>query len=119
MVIPIEILHWEVLPAIRSKLVSFLKQKGLKQNEISKLFDMTPSAISQYLKEKRGNFLLPQTFEQSIENSASLIFEKKSTVFIQTNLLLKEFERNYLCKICREKNNIDSKCGICFDEKQS
>lgn len=115
MVIPIEIMHWEVLPSIRSNLVLSLKKKGLKQTEISQLFEMTPSAISQYLKEKRGKYLLPEEFQKNIEESSNLIFNKKSTVFIETNLLLKQFEKKYLCKLCKEKNSINYKCGICFD----
>ncbi len=49
----IEVLY--ILPAIRSKFASELKELGLAQKEIAKLLHVTEAAVSQYLSSKRAN----------------------------------------------------------------
>lgn len=115
MINPAEIVFWEVLPAIRKNLVSELKELGLKQAEIAKLLEMTPSAISQYTKNKRGEFEFKEDFKQKIKESAKKIYNKEATVFDETNHLVKEFENSKnICIVCRSKNDIEGDCGICF-----
>ncbi len=115
MINPSEIVYWEILPAIRKNLVLELKDAGLKQTQIAMMFDMTPSAISQYVKNKRGEFEFTEVFSNKIQVSARKIKDGHSNVFQEINLLVKEFEsdRN-LCKVCRAKNDMTSDCGICF-----
>ena len=54
MITPTEMLYWEVLPALRCEMVKCLKECNLSQKDIAQLLDITPSAVSQYLKGKRG-----------------------------------------------------------------
>lgn len=46
--------QWYLLLAIRAELVKELKRMGVKQTEIARLMGMTPAAVSQYVKGKRG-----------------------------------------------------------------
>ncbi len=112
-----EIVYWEVLPAIRAQLVLELKLIGKKQSEIAKLLNITPSAISQYVNNKRADkTYFSDDFKKKIKNSAKKINENISSVFIETNILIKEFENEkHICIVCRKKNNIEGKCGICFN----
>ena len=45
---PCEIIVWDVLPCIRAALAAELVEKGLSQNEISKMLGITQAAVSQY-----------------------------------------------------------------------
>ncbi len=55
MKLPCEQALWYVLPQIRADLTRELVKQGLKQKDVAKLLDITPSAVSQYLHKKRGN----------------------------------------------------------------
>ncbi len=117
MVHPSEIVYWELLPAVRRELVFSLKELGLKQAQIAEKLNVTASAISQYLNNKRGHeFHFTVEFKKLIEDSAKKIVDEISTAFKETNFLIKEFERHKeICKICRHKNDMrDEDCGVCF-----
>ncbi len=51
---PQELMSMKVLPAIRNNMVKELKKQGMRQDDISEIFDITPSAVSNYVKDKRG-----------------------------------------------------------------
>ena len=51
---PCQQIVWDVLPAIRAALAQELVKKGISQQEVARLLDMAPSAVSQYLSGKRG-----------------------------------------------------------------
>ena len=46
--------QWYLLPAIRAELVNELKRLGKTQAEIARIMSVTPAAVSQYVKGKRG-----------------------------------------------------------------
>ncbi len=68
-----------ILPAIRKQLTIALAKDGLKQNQIARLLNITPAAVSQYIKEKRGTTNFPKNIQEEINNSTKLILENKST----------------------------------------
>ncbi len=116
---PTEILYWEILPAIRRTLVIELLSLDLKKSEVAKLLDVTPSAISQYIKNKRGNELeFDSKFEEEIKNSANRIKFDKKVTFDEVNKLIKIFQNSkHLCKICVTRNtDRDDSCNICIDK---
>lgn len=116
MVHPSEIIYWEILPAIRKQIVLELKNMDIKQSEIAKILAVTPSAISQYVSNKRGEYNFSDEFMKKIRTSVQKILDKSSDSFREVNILVKEFENaRSVCKICRDKNDINGKCGICFD----
>lgn len=108
MKLPQEIMHWNIIPAIRSQLVKELKKLGLKQEEIAKMLEITPAAISQYIKGKRGsNIELCEEFKVDIKESAKRLFNEKNTIFYELNTLALSFKKKkYLCPICKRENNL-------------
>jgi hypothetical protein len=51
---PCQQIVWDVLPAIRSALAAELVKNGVSQQDVARLLDTAPSAVSQYLSGKRG-----------------------------------------------------------------
>ena len=51
---PCQQIVWDVLPAIRAALAAELVRDGVSQQEVARLLDTAPSAVSQYLSGKRG-----------------------------------------------------------------
>ncbi len=51
---PCEEVVWEILPGIRATIAQELVKRGVSQREISKLMNITPAAVSQYVSGKRG-----------------------------------------------------------------
>lgn len=51
---PCQQIVWDVLPAIRAALAADLVKNGVSQQEVARLLDIAPSAVSQYLSGKRG-----------------------------------------------------------------
>ena len=55
-----------VIPSLRRELAIHLSKEKLKQKEIAELLEITPAAVSQYLKQKRGTTSFPQKIEKEI-----------------------------------------------------
>ncbi len=51
---PCEEVVWEILPGIRATIAQELVKRGVSQRDISKLMNITPAAVSQYVSGKRG-----------------------------------------------------------------
>jgi predicted transcriptional regulator len=51
---PCQQILWDVLPAIRAALAAELVRNGISRQEVARLLDTAPSAVSQYLSGKRG-----------------------------------------------------------------
>jgi len=92
---PCEIVVWYVLPTIRRELARELVDfYGMKQAKVAKLFGVTDAAISQYLKNKRGDSSFIEqseqydTFEAEIKASAKSIAEGTSDISVE------------MCRIC-------------------
>jgi len=51
---PCELIVWYVIPTIRAELSKELIKLGLSQKEVSEKLGITQSAVSQYVKDKRG-----------------------------------------------------------------
>lgn len=115
MITPSEIIYWDILPAIRKQIVLFLRDDGLKQVDIAKKLEITPSAVSLYLKNKRGGeFDFSDNFLNEIKISTKNIISNKSNLFEELNILVKKFESTKsLCSICRIKNDLIDNCSIC------
>jgi predicted transcriptional regulator len=104
-----------ILPAIRKQLTIALAKNGLKQNQIAKLLNITPAAVSQYTKEKRGTTSFPKIVQKEINNSTKLILENKSTphkeLYKISNLIK---ETATICDIHRLYDNVPKTCEVCF-----
>ncbi len=51
---PCQQIVWDVLPAIRAALAAEMVKNGVSRQEVARLLDTAPSAVSQYLSGKRG-----------------------------------------------------------------
>lgn len=88
---PCETALWKVLPSIRKELVTYLvEEKKIQRKKVSKMLGVTEPAISQYLKNKRGNIKF--TNKQKIEI-------KKVGDDLVKNYSKKKFVK-CMCKLC-------------------
>jgi len=68
---PCQQIVWDVLPAIRAALAGELVRNGISQQEVARLLDIAPSAVSQYLSGKRGyRIVFEGPAQKLIENLA-------------------------------------------------
>lgn len=51
---PCELIVWYVIPTIRAELAKEMIRLGLSQKDVSERLGITQSAVSQYVKDKRG-----------------------------------------------------------------
>ena len=104
---PCEYMIWDGLPAIRKEIAeSMVKHFGLSQRETAKKLGVTPSAICQYISNKRGSITtFDETIVKEITISAKRIIENEDTVI---------FETCRICKILRpiEAHRLKDSCDI-------
>ena len=96
---PQEIEVYYVIPALRRHLAMYMKLRGLKQNKIASLLQIDKAAVSQYIKNKRGNKV---EFNEDTLNEISLSSMKikdKMSLIQETQRLLKVIRDN--CDLCR------------------
>ncbi|VVB65389.1 Uncharacterised protein [Candidatus Gugararchaeum adminiculabundum] len=115
---PIEILHWYILPAVTAELSTELVGKGMRQNEIARLFGLTPAAITQYKQKKRGaGFTLTERDKKAISALASRIVREHLTeeqVISALNSLVEGIRSSgEMCHVCHEFAQAPAKCSIC------
>jgi len=98
---PCQKIVWDVLPAIRAAIAVELVKCGVSQVEASRMLEIAPSAVSQYLSGKRGYRI---EFEDEVKQSIG-----------QLALDLKEGQVNDLvsriCDICRQLREGGDQCG--------
>ena len=94
---PCEYLFWNIIPAIRSGIArSMVNDFGLTQKEAAAKLEITPTAVSQYLSDKRGNIKIR---EKKIINEIQVSAEN---IIKDENIdITKETCR--LCKIIKSK----------------
>ena len=103
-----------ILPALRKELAKELA-KELKQNEVAKILNITPAAVSQYLNQKRGTTKFNKTIKQQIKSSIKKILTKKSMAHEEMyNLANKIRKTTTICDIHRLYDEVPEKCEVCF-----
>lgn len=77
---PQEIEIWYLIPALRREIAKILiSDFQLSQKEVSRILFITESAVSQYLKSKRGSELqFSDNEKELIKQTANIIYEKQS-----------------------------------------
>ena len=90
-------MRWHGLPAIRKEIArSMTDDFGLSQRATAEKLGVTPSAVSQYLSEKRGNIVIDdKVVLQEIRLSAERIIGGEQNIL---------FETCRICKILRTHN---------------
>ena len=106
---PCQKIVWDVLPAIRAAIAAELVRQGVSQVEASRMLELAPSAVSQYLSGKRGYRIeFEDDVKRSIELLAGDLKEKKQVDLVKRT-----------CDICRKLREGDdgfngpseSRCG--------
>ena len=114
---PQEIEVWYLIPAIRKALAKILiKDFDLSQKQVAVILEITESAVSQYLKEKRANELkFSESEKEEIKRTAKkIIADKKNCNKYVYDLTMKFRGSNNLCKIHKKQDkSLSSTCKIC------
>jgi predicted transcriptional regulator len=97
---PCQQIVWDVLPAIRAALAAELVKNGVSRQEVARLLDTAPSAVSQYLSGNRGyRIVFDGPVQKLIEDLARDI--KAGGVTDVTSRI---------CTICREVRDDQGPC---------
>lgn len=119
-VMPQEIEVWYLIPALRRELAKiFIRDYNLTQKESAKIIGITESAISQYLKAKRGNEIKFSKKEISeIRKSADRMIKDNDNIMKELyDLCVKFRESKVICNLHRSKDKSISKdCTACFEK---
>jgi len=89
---PCEEIVWEVLPGIRATIAQELVRRGVSQREVSRLMDVTPAAVSQYVSGKRGyNIVFRDDIREEISRLAEDLMNGDADDLIKR-----------ICEICKK-----------------
>jgi len=98
---PCQKIVWEVLPAIRAAIAVELVSNGMSQVEASRMLEIAPSAVSQYISGKRGYRIeFGDEVRKSIELLARDLRDKKVVDLTKRT-----------CDICRQLREGDERCS--------
>ena len=98
---PCQKIVWDVLPAIRAAIAVELVRHGVSKVEASRMLEIAPSAVSQYLSGKRGYRI---EFEDDVKRSIELLAGDLKNGK-QVNLVKRT------CDICRQLREGDEGCA--------
>lgn len=89
---PCEVVIWYVLPSIRRELAfAMVKECKMSQAKVARRLGLTEAAISQYMKQKRGNLKIKEKgLRDEIKRSAKVLSEDASN----------ETLKREICRIC-------------------
>jgi len=104
---PCQKIVWDVLPAIRAAIAVELVRCGVSQVEASRMLDIAPSAVSQYLSGKRGYRI---EFAEDVKHSIELLARD-----LQAGTKINLVRRT--CDICKQLREGDEGCGSAPDER--
>lgn len=117
MEMPQELEVWYVLPAIRRELTKGLLKVGLKKSQIAKKLNITKSAVSQYLKEKRGNeFIFNKKINMELKEAIKNLISNKTTPLFEIQRICNLVKTEHiLCKFHKTKNPSLKNCEVCHE----
>ena len=114
---PQEIEVWYLIPAIRKELAKiFISKYEMSQKEIADILGLTESAVSQYLKDKRGNQLKFNLNERKIINKTAkkISEDKNNSIKHLYNLCNSLKNTKTICDLHRKHNpKISKDCDFC------
>lgn len=111
-----EIEYWYVVPFIRKSIVKNLRLLGLPQKEIAFMLNITPSAVSQYLHNKRAMIVEEECPEEA--RKINRFIEKKlgnrkdaNLFVVQAELLMELEEKEIICNVHKKIEHFEE-CGV-------
>ncbi len=113
--LPQELELWYVIPVIRAELARFMTKAGLTQREVAKMLGLRESAVSQYVKNKRGKEIkLPNKIKEQIRKSAQLIIDKKKKPMVEIQKICKMVRKEGILRKISHSLGFDCKdCEVC------
>ncbi len=103
-----------VIPSLRRELAKELFKK-YKQKEIAILLNITPAAVSQYLKEKRGTITFDKLMQKEIKKSSNIIAKYPEKLQEEIYRLTAEVRSSgVICSIHKKYDRVPAQCEICF-----
>lgn len=106
--LPQEVEVWYIIPKLRRELARiFVEKYSLTYDKTGDILGVSKAAISQYFSKKRGDQSLELSGKilSEIENSAKLIFEKKSNGVLEIQKLLNLMKKSHdSCDVCKKYN---------------
>ena len=122
--LPQELEVWYLIPALRRELAKILiSDFGMSQKHASQTLGMTESAISQYLKSKRGSELKfsKEEIEKIRESAYNIVENRNSTVNEEIYKLSIKFRASSaLCDFHkRGDKTVHKDCDLCLDVTHS
>lgn len=103
-----------ILPALRKELAIALS-KDLKQKEIANILNITPAAVSQYIKEKRGQTEL--NIKKEIITSKNIIIKNRFAAQTELLRLTKVIKNTHtICDVHRIHDCVPKDCNFCFED---
>lgn len=97
---PCEYVLWNGIPNIRKEFAeTLIKQYGLSQREAAEKIGITPSAVSQYLSNKRGKKdIFDDTIIQEISISVERIMNNNGgDIILETCRICRLVQKNKFC----------------------
>lgn len=104
-----------IIPSLRKGLSKELHGQGHKQKEIAALLELTPAAVSQYLKDKRGTLNFGAKVQKEIKVSSKKIIKNpeklKEEMYKLTDVIKKS---GAICEIHKKYDKVPVHCDLCF-----
>ncbi|MDP7080120.1 MAG: helix-turn-helix domain-containing protein [Candidatus Undinarchaeales archaeon] len=120
MKLPCEIIVWYLLPSIRGELAKELSRQGLQQKEIASRLGITQPAVSQYLKDKRGQELkLSKETLTRVRALAAKMIDSVDESMVRTEVCAicdMAKEGNLLCDLHHSLEKVPDDCSVCLKD---
>lgn len=120
---PCETIVSAVLPAIRSLIArNLIENHSMKQTEVAEILGTTQSAVSQYLKQKRGDQLtnvlgsLPdvqEAIEKLVAEITSKDTQEKESVKTICSICMSLRKDGTICTIYETHTKDQNECDLC------
>ncbi len=118
---PQEIETFFIIPALRKELAKKLvKEKHLTQKRVAKLLGVSEAAVSQYLKDKRGDEVDLSTpeIQEALNSAVEIVAEhgiENPLVMIKVIQELTKIVKDLkiLCDVHKKYGAVDDDCNVC------
>ncbi|WP_424358851.1 transcriptional regulator [Methanocella sp. MCL-LM] len=115
---PCELIVWYVIPTIRAELSKELVKMGMSQKDVSERLGITQSAVSQYIKDKRGKGIpINKETRKGIKNLAKQIIDENSPKEVIPGICMVcgiVKASGSLCDLHRQEDSNLEGCEVCF-----
>jgi predicted transcriptional regulator len=115
---PCEVIVWYVIPTIRAELAKELVKMGMSQKDISLRLGITQSAVSQYIKDKRGKGIpINKEVRKGIKLLAKQVMteqDPKDTIPGLCMVCAIVKSSGSLCELHRKDDASLEGCDVCF-----